>query len=249
MARKNIQINAPLYLQVEATLKEMIEESVYATGEQIPSERVLSEQLGVSRMTVRKAIENLMRYGLLERRSTNGTFVRQPKVMRRVGKDVAVGLTQLLTEEGSKAGSKLLKFEEILAPLKVAEKLNLHVGEHVVMIQRLRTSNGLSFCVETSYIPRELVPDLTAGDLERPSASLYSIMLNRYQIKLSHNSETLKLSYATSEEANLLCLKEGDPVLLLRSVVMDESDRRVEYLKSVNHPGLVMFSSMSTLVV
>lgn len=249
MPRKNLLINAPLYLQVEATLKEMIEGSVYAAGEQIPSERELSEQLGVSRMTVRKAVENLTRHGLLERRSTTGTFVRQPKVYRRVGKDVAVGLTQQLAEEGSQAGSRLLKFEEILAPLKVAEKLNLHVGEHVVMIERLRTTNGQPFCVETSYIPRDLVPDLTAEDLKQPSASLYSFMLNRYHIKLSKNDETLKLSYATSEEARLLSLKEGDPVLLMRSVVMDENDRRVEYVKSVNHPGLVMFSSMSTLVL
>jgi len=249
MVRKNIQINAPLYIQVEATLKEMIEESVYETGEQIPSERDLSEQLGVSRMTVRKAIENLVRYGLLERRSTNGTYVRQPKVMRRVGKDVAVGLTQLLREEGSQAGSVLVKFEEILAPLKVAEKLNLHVGEHVVMIQRMRTSNNVPFCVETSYIPRELVPDLSADDLKQSSASLYSIMLTRYQIQLSKNNETLKLSYATAEEASLLSMQEGEPVLLLRSVVMDENDYPVEYLKSVNHPGLVMFSSRSTLAL
>lgn len=247
MARKLIRANTPLYLQVESTLKEMIEESVYSTGEQIPSERELSEQLGVSRMTVRKAVENLTRHGFLERRSTNGTYVRQPKVRRHVGKDVAVGLTQLLAEEGSVAGSKLLRFEEMRAPLKVAEKLNIHVGERLIMLQRLRTLNGQPFCVETSFLPRDIVPDLSRADLETSAASLYSILLGRYKIRLSHNNETLKLSYATSEEAYLLSLKEGDPVLLLRVVVLDENDRAVEYLKSVNNPDLVMFSSASTL--
>ena len=86
-------LNSPLYLQVEATLKEMIEGGDFSPGEQIPSERELSDQLGVSRMTVRRAVENLTHRGLLERRSTSGTYVRPPQVFRRMGKDVAVGLT------------------------------------------------------------------------------------------------------------------------------------------------------------
>lgn len=93
----------------------MIEGLVYSPGERIPSERELAEQLGVSRMTVRRAIENLIQRGLLERRSTSGTFVRQPQVYRRVGEDVAMGLTQMLREEGAVAGSKLLGFEVMLA--------------------------------------------------------------------------------------------------------------------------------------
>jgi GntR family transcriptional regulator len=238
--------NAALYLQVEATLKEMIEGLSYSPGDQIPSERELSEQLGVSRMTVRRAIENLIRRGLLERRSTSGTFVRQPQVYRRVGKDVAVGITQLLREEGAVAGSKLLCFETLLAPLKIAEKLKLRLGVPVVMIRRLRTANGKPFCVETSYLSAEIVPGLSAEDLMGESASLYRILAERYGIRLSQNYETLDLSYATHEEAQLLELKEGDPVLLLRSVVMDELDRPVEYLKSVNHPKRVVFHSRST---
>src|SRR5512136_2286617 len=79
--------SVPLYLQVEATLKEMIEDTVFSLGDQIPSERELSEQLGVSRMTVRRAIQNLIDHGLLERRSTNGTYVRQPQVLRGMGKE------------------------------------------------------------------------------------------------------------------------------------------------------------------
>lgn len=245
-SRESVSPNSiALYLQVEATLKEMIEGLVYSPGERIPSERELAEQLGVSRMTVRRAIENFIQRGLLERRSTSGTFVRQPQVYRRVGEDVAMGLTQLLREEGAVAGSKLLGFEVMLAPLKIAEKLAIRIGVPVCMIRRLRSANGKPFCIETSYLPQELVPDLCDEDLNKPQASLYSLLENRYGIRLVRNQETLNMSYATHEEAQLLELKEGDPVLLLKSVVFDEHDRPVEYLKSVNHPGRVIFSSRS----
>lgn len=236
----------PLYLQVEATLKEMIEGVVYSPGDQIPSERELSEQLGVSRMTVRRAVENLIRRGLLERRSTNGTFVRQPQVLRRVGKDFAMGLTQLLIQEGVTPGSRLISFQEIRAPLKIAEKLGLRLGSPVFMLRRVRSANDSPFCVETSYLPAEFLPGLSAEDFAN-NASLYDLLRRRYNVTMVKNDETLKLSFATPEEAGLLDLKTGAPVLLLRCVVMDQDDRQMEYLVSVNHPERVVFHSMTSL--
>jgi GntR family transcriptional regulator len=240
-------LNQPLYLQVEATLKEMIEGVVYSPGDQIPSERELSEQLGVSRMTVRRAIENLIRRGLLERRSTNGTYVRQPQVLRRVGKDFAMGLTQLLIQEGVTPGSRLISFQVTLAPLKIAEKLGLRVGAPVIVLRRVRLANDTPFCVETSYLPADLLPGLQAEDFVH-NASLYDILRQRYNVMMVKNDETLKLSFATPDEADLLELKPGSPVLLLRCVVMDQNDRRMEYLVSVNHPERVIFHSMTSLM-
>lgn len=234
---------APLYLQVEATLKEMIEDTVFSVGDQIPSERELSEQLGVSRMTVRRAIQNLTDHGLLERRSTNGTYVSEPQVLRGMGKEKTMGLNQLLNEKGVAAGSKLLHFEVTRAPLKVAEKLQVRLGAAVVCLRRLRSANDEPFCVETSYIPAELVPGLKAEDFSTAHASLYDLMQDRYGIEFERNDETLKISFATLDEADNLEIQEGDPVILLRSVVFDVQGRRVEYLKSVNHPTRVVFHS------
>ncbi len=237
----------PLYEQVEATLKEMIEDTVYSVGEQIPSERELSEQLGVSRMTVRRAIQNLMDHGYLERRSTSGTYVSQPQVQRGMGMKKAMGLTQMLQQEGARPGSKLLSFEIKRAPLKIADKLRLRLGAQVAVLRRLRTVDGEPFCVETSYLPYEIVPGLCADDFNTPASSLYAIMQDRYEIVLDENEETIRISFATHEEAELLKIKENDPVMLLRSVVMDENGRCVEYLKSVNHPEKVIFYSTAKL--
>ena len=236
-------LNAPLYAQVEATLKEMIEGVVYSPGEQIPSERELSETLGVSRMTVRRAVESLIHHGLLERRSTQGTYVKAPQVMRRVGKEFAQGLTQMLRMTGATPGSQLLLFDIIPAPLKIAEKLQIRLGESVAVLRRLRLANGAPFCIETSYIPQVLVPGLCAEDFALENTSLYAILRDRYRLEVAKNDETLKMSFATDGEAAYLGIKPKSPVLLLRSVVMDADGKPIEYLTSVNHPERVIFHS------
>ena len=247
MSDKRLQVSSkPLYLQVEATIKEMIDGVLYSPGDQFPSERELSETLGVSRMTVRRAVDNMTKRGLLERRSTNGTFVARPQVLRRVDKDFVQGLTQLLHNEGVDPGSKLLSFQIVPAPLKIAQKLDLRLGASVIAVRRLRSADGLPFCIETSYLPAELLPGLSAEDFAN-NASFYDILRERYGVNMVKNDETLKLSYATPDEASNLNLDPGDPVLLLRSIVLDQNDRRMEYVVSVNHPERVVFHSMSSL--
>ena len=230
----------PLHLQVQVTLKEMIEDVEYGPGDRIPSERQLSEQIGVSRMTVRRAVENLVRLGMLERRSTSGTYVRQPQVVRQVGSGSTMGLSQLLRQEGVDPGSRLLSFETMRAPRKIADHLDLRVGQFVVVTRRLRLVNGQPFCIETSYLPSALVPGLAAADLI-DSSSLYELLRARYDIVIAKSEQALSISRATEDEAELLEIEVDSPVLFLRGVVTDADGLRVEYLKSVNHPDRVAF--------
>jgi GntR family transcriptional regulator len=230
----------PLYLQVQQTLKEMIEDVEFGPGEQIPSERELSDMLGVSRMTVRRAVENLIQMGLLERRSTSGTYVRQPQVVRHVGSGYSIGLTQLLEGEGAEAGAQLLDFEHVRAARKVAGYLKLRVGEQVVKTRRLRLVNGIPFCIETSYVSAALVPGLEPSDLAG-DVSFYALLKSRYGFDMIKSEGTVKISRCLEEEAELLDLAVGDPVLFMRAVVCDANDQCVEYLKSVNHPDRVAF--------
>jgi GntR family transcriptional regulator len=230
----------PLYLQVQATLKEMIEDVEFGPGDQIPSERELSQQLGVSRMTVRRAIENLIGLGLLERRSTNGTYVREPKIARNVGTDLVQSFSQQLLQRGAEPGSQLISFEIIRAPRKVADYLNLRLGKQVYVIRRLRLANNLPICIETSYLPEDLIPDLRKDDLEGEK-SLYELLRDRYHLAVFTSDDIISFSQAMEEEAEFLDLQTGDPVLFMRSVVYDTEERPVEYLKSINHPQRVVF--------
>jgi len=233
----------PLYLQAEAMLKELIEGVKYSPGDKIPSERELSEMLGISRMTARRAVENLIKHGLLERRSTQGTFVRQPEVMRMVGREFSLGLTQMLETTGAIASSRLLNFEIIPANQKISEKLDLRLGENIATLRRLRMVDSTPFCIETSYLPEKLVTGLCAEDFRYEKSSLYTILRERYNIYVTHSDETLKISYATIDEASHLEVKPGSPILLMRSVVLDDQGRHIEYVKSVNHPDRVIFRS------
>ena len=228
----------PLYRQVRTALQDMIEGPEYGPGDRLPSERELAERLGVSRMTARRAIEGLVRLGLLERRSTSGTYVPEPQVVRSAG-GPALSLSQMLRAAGGESGSRLLSFEAKPAARKVAEGLQLGVGEPVVLTRRLRLINGQPFSLESSYLPQALVQGLAAADLV--DGSLYQMLRERYGIAIGSADQTINLSHAAPDEAALLELEAGSPVLLLRAVVTDTSGRPIEYLVSVNHPDRVAF--------
>ncbi|MBB6099202.1 GntR family transcriptional regulator [Deinobacterium chartae] len=232
--------NVPRYLQVQQMLQDMIEGTEYAPGDKIPSERELAEQLGVSRMTVRRAMDNLVRMGLLERDSTAGTRVSAPQVDRLLGDPQLHSITQMVAAAGGQAGGRLLDFQFAPAPSKVSARLEVPLGSPVAVIRRLRLVNDLPFCLETSYLPAARVAGLAAEDLAG-NASLYRVLEERFGIRAGVGESVISVSHATSFEAGALGLLEGDPVLLYRTVVRDEADRPFEYLKSVNHPQRVVF--------
>lgn len=236
----NPSTEMPRYLQVENALRGLIENGDLLPGDQIPSERELAERIGASRMTVRHAVEKLLEHGLLERRSTAGTFVSSSQVVRKV--DDVLGISQLLHIEGAQPGSCLLLFEDQPATAKIAERLQIKPDEAVVVIKRLRLVNDKPFCVETSTITRSLVPDLIADDINA-NQSLYRYMRERHEIVCKNSIDTIRISYATEEEAAYLGLKVGTAIMLFQAIVFDEHNHPVEFLKSVNHPERVVFQS------
>ncbi|PYE49976.1 GntR family transcriptional regulator [Deinococcus yavapaiensis KR-236] len=231
---------APRYLQVQQMLREMIERAEYGPGDKVPSERELAEQLGVSRMTVRKAMDNLVRLGLLERDGTAGTRVSAPKVSRVLNDDRLNSITQMVAATGGTAGGRLLDFRVAPASSKVAEKLEVPLGSAAVVLRRLRLVNDVPFCLETSYLPSARVPDLAAEDL-LGNQSLYGVLRERFGIEVGVGDSSIAVRPATGDEAGMLGLDEGQAVLLYRSVVRDPSGVPFEYVKSVNHPHLVVF--------
>jgi GntR family transcriptional regulator len=237
-------VKPPLYIQIQETLKEMIEGVEYVPGDQIPSERELAYELQVSRMTVRRAVESLIAMGLLERRSTSGTFVREPHVIRNITPGSIQSLTRQIQGEGGVAGSTLLLFDKIRAPKKVSEFLNLRLGSEVYCIRRLRFTNRVPFCIETSYLPFARFPDLSREKLAG-IVSLYKILGANYDVRALKSIDTLNLSYATEEEAQLLELEVSDPVIFFRSIIFDEQDVPFEYVKSINHPYRVAFRAVT----
>jgi GntR family transcriptional regulator len=228
----------PRHRAIRDALRAMIAGPDYAPGDRIPAERDLAARFGASRMTVRRAIDDLVRLGALERDSTNGTFVRRPVVTRPVGGPVR-GLSQILRDADGSPTSRLEAFAVAPAGARIARRLGTTPGEPIIELRRLRLAGERPFCVETSYVPRVIAPELTADDLD--GASLYRVLEERYGVVPHRADETIGLGRASPDEAASLGLEPGAPVLLLRAVVFDARDVPMEYLVSINHPDRVAF--------
>lgn len=229
------------YLQVQQRLQEMLDGGDYQPGDKVPSERELAQTLGVSRMTVRRAVDNLVKLGLLERDSTTGTRVSTPRVRRLLNHAHLHSITQMVAATGGRAGGKLLEFLVTPASVGVAEKLLVPAGSPVVAIRRLRLVDDMPFCLETSYLSARRVPGLAAEDLLE-GGSLYELLEVRYGIAAAVGESLISVYFATVSEAQALNVPVNHAVLLYRSVVQDTQGQPFEYLKSVNHPGLVVFN-------
>lgn len=232
------------YLGVREYVTDLIDRGVYEPGDKIPSERELAATLGVSRMTVRRALNELVTEARLERDSTNGTIVQRPPVPRTFGDHYPHGISEILVEAGLRPGSQLLGFTVKPATENVAKNLGIDLLEPVLEIRRLRTMDGTPFCIETSLLPRRRVPTLSEADLSQQQ-SLYKTLRESFGIIPTTAEKAISISFARPEEAALLRLPPRSPVLFLRSVMVDDHGRPAEYLTSVNHPHLVAFSTSS----
>lgn len=237
----------PVHLAIRQYILDLIATPDYAPGDRVPSERALAEQLGANRMTVRKAIEGLVAAGILERDSTSGTRIAMPRVTRPAGTRTGQGVGRVVADGGGVPGHKLLHFELGHASPRVAERLRVAPGTELVVFRRLWTVNDAPFCIETSHVPATLVPGLAVEDLiAEQTQSFYALLRGRYGIQAARAERVISAGPVQAMEARLLDLKPGASALLLDLLIHDQHERPVEYVRSVNHPQLVVFKTAST---
>ncbi|HAL62398.1 MAG TPA: GntR family transcriptional regulator [Chloroflexi bacterium] len=223
----------PYYYQLEEFLKEQIENGTWEPGQQIPSEAELCEAFDVSRTVVRQALNELVHEGVLYRRKGKGTFVAEPKIRESLVQHLT-GFFEDTVALGLKPSTKVLAQKVIPAPPKIADGLGLKGGEPVIMIDRLRFVDGEPIVLVITYVPYELCPELINEDLS--TQSLYAILEKKYGLELVYGRRTLEAVAATKEEAKLLEIEEGDPIVLLRSISYLKDGRPIEYFKA-KHRG------------
>jgi GntR family transcriptional regulator len=232
----------PAYKRAEQAVLDIVRSDALAPGAKIPSERDLAVRLGLSRMTVRHGMENLVRSGVLERDSTNGTRVASVRLVRVVDARRAFSMSQMVRSAGAKPGSRLLSFALRPAERDVAQRLMLGADAKVVMIRRLRMADALPVCIETSYLPAAAVPGLAAEDLAQ-HASLYELLINRYGLHPTDRTSEISVRRIEDEDASLLGIAPGINVLRYMSTVRDAEGAPLEHVVSINHPERVVFST------
>lgn len=216
----------PKYRQLRTALKELISE--LPAGSSMPTERELGQRFGVSRGTVRHALDRLEAEQLIYRYQGKGTFVAKPKI------DQVLELashTASIRARGMEPSSRLVGVSRTVATLTVAEMIGAAEGSPVLQLERVRLANSEPLAMELLYLDAARFGELEA--LLGSSQSLYALLRDRYGIELAWGEETIEARVATEREADLLGIALGSPVLLLCRQSFDAEGRPVEYVQSV----------------
>ena len=213
----------PLYFQIAENLKEAIQAGTIAPGERLDNELELAEQLGVSRPTVRQAIQRLVQQGLVVRRRGLGTVVVAPRILR------PVALTSLyddLAAAERAPTTAVLSLEEIAADDEIAQVLSLAAGTPVLSIERLRFADDTPLALMHNYVPAKLLQGRTEADLEQ--TGLYELLRSQ-GVQLHAADQVLAARRATAQEARLLQAPRNATVLTMTRTAFDLAGLPIEH--------------------
>ncbi|MES9609152.1 UTRA domain-containing protein [Actinomadura sp. NPDC000929] len=196
-------------------------------GDALPSERRLAEDLGVSRPTLRQAIDGLVAEGLLDRRHGSGTYVAEPRIAVSL---TMTSFTEDMIRRGMKPGGRVLSFRTETAGARIGRRLALSPVEEVFTIRRLRLADEAPMAIETLYLPRALMPDLRRSDLE--GRSFYDLLRGN-GVVIASGTETIEPTVTTAEEAAELGVPVHMPAFLFERITRDADGRPLEYVRSL----------------
>jgi GntR family transcriptional regulator len=197
-------------------------------GEAIPSERQLSTELGVSRLTVRAALDDLVREGFLERRHGAGTFVSEPKIAQEL---TMTSFTEDMQRRGMVPSSKTLELKTVAAGARLGRLLHVSPSEQIVVVTRLRYADRETMAIETLHVAESLVPGLTAKDLEEHS--FYELLEDRFGIVVVGGSQAIEPTVTNEEESAALGVPLHSPAFLFERTTRAVDGRIVEYVRSI----------------
>jgi GntR family transcriptional regulator len=197
------------------------------SGDAIPSERQLGIDLGVSRLTVRAALDELVREGYLVRRRGAGTFVAEPKVAK--GMDIT-SFSDDMRERGLTPGSRTIDLRVVPAGARLGRILHVSPSQDVLTVKRLRLADGEPMAIELLHVRASLVPGLTAQDLEQHS--FYDLLSDRYAIAIVGGTQTVEPTVTNEEESQALGVPLHSPALLFERVTRSTAGDVVEFTSS-----------------
>lgn len=220
--------------RVYLLLQEEILRGLHAPGASLEGEQKLALRLGVSRVTVRRALDALAQDGMIARRAGSGTAVQAQATQPPVLADFTTLIPQLV-EMDQKTTARLLSFSYGPAPAVVAEAMGLTEGDRVQTAVRVRLAQGRAFSHLTTYVPEEIAANYTEADLA--TKPLFRL-LERSGVRIERAHQSVSATLATPDVAEVLELSVGAPLLALRRVVLDSKGRGVEYLSALYRPDL-----------
>jgi len=220
-------MKVPVYIQIHNEIRKEIESGKWAVGERIPSERQLSQDFDVSRMTLRQAIQTLVDEGILQRQVGSGTYVSSSKVQEKMSGTTS--FTEITEGQGKKPSSKTVSYHVADPSISEIEKLKLNDGDQVLRMERIRYADNQPICFEVATLPIGIVNSLNKKDI---TSSLYKALEDKAGLKLGDATQTVSAILASEKIANFLNVKRGSAILRVRQVTTLDDDRPFEYVRS-----------------
>jgi GntR family transcriptional regulator len=221
--------SAPLHSQIHDLLRNSIVSRRLASDQAVPSERELSEELKVSRMTVRQAMNSLRKEGLIYKKRGKGTFVSPLKLDIHT-RDLK-GFSDEMLRRGMKPTSRVLGMERVIADGEAAKRLKLAEGAEVFSLKRLRLVDEIPMAVETVCLPTDLFPGLNKHNFAK--RSLYQTLETKYGVRFFSAAEDVEATISDASVSELLKVANRSPLLIVYRTVFTEDNRPVEYTKSI----------------
>ena len=207
----------PKYYQLASILRQKIEDGEWEPRSPIPSERRLEALYNISRTTIREAIDHLVKQGFLYREHGRGTFVSPQKLQK--GLMELTSFSEDLIKRGMRPGQVIRDLSRVVPPPKILQKLELAPGSSVMRIERIRLGDDVPVGLQISYIALSDEQTITRAEMDA-AGSLYRILQEKYHIIPTEADETLEVTLATPDEAELLQIENGAPLLLKRTFII-----------------------------
>jgi GntR family transcriptional regulator len=231
----------PLYSQIRDALLALIQTGTFQEQDLLPTEQALGSHFQVSRITVRRAIDELVREGYLVTQQGKGTFVNRTKIRRPMTR--MSSFSAAAVEAGRTPGSQLLSLRHEQADSQVAALLGLERGDWIWLVERLRLADNEP--IGLSHVYLNLPPQYALTPLELQNESSLWTLLEKKGIVLTHTEQTIQAVVADKAQAELLQVTEGFPLLLVEGVVLDETRQPVEYHRVFNRGDSYKYSVYS----
>lgn len=230
---------SPIYVTIAAELRDRITSERPPPHTLMPSERELSEEYGVSRMTARSAVSLLENEGYVYRRPPRGTFVSQARVAFHIG-----SFSDEITRMGLEPGALVLWAEEREPSPSARQALNLQEGELVHALQRVRLADREPIAIETTYFPAALAPGLLEQDLR---GSLWAVLRKAYDIHPVEATATIQSIVIDDASCARLRVRSASSGILLTRRTRDRDGRCIEFARDVYRADRASFEVSATI--
>lgn len=214
----------PIYLQIVAAIKHLLQTGAVGPGSALPPEQILAKQFGVSRMTMRQANDVLEREGLIERQRGRGTFAVQNRLVKQ--EQETRSFSEEIRKRGGVPSSRLISFKTGQASSSIAADFGIAAGDPMYVIDRVRLADGVPMALESVQIPAHRCPNLERFNLV--DYSLYQIFEEHYGIELAYSEEEISATVPKKIHRKALELPPNVAILLVKRRTFTSDGRLFE---------------------